>query len=289
MCIRDSDEREGQTDAHLDERSGRPRDRPSVGVPGSCRTPRTASRSRRGRPVTVAPGGQQHPARPRHAGGHPPGRTSHQSRGRAARRELPRPDRGGGRAACQHPPRPRTSRAVVGLGPSGRGPTRSRRAALSVNTPTVQELLQDASREVRSIMWDITALDGPGLAAAWPSFAAHARDALSAIPLPEAGTRLLIHRAAGPRYRPNRWGPPVDAEPDPHLVRAGQAMAAVADLLTRYAAPPTSMAAGHDAELARLRIAECLLVGSHVTALGLHEHSARLQPARAGLAFNRPE
>jgi len=158
-----------------------------------------------------------------------------------------------------------------------------------VNTPTVQELLQDASREVRSIMWDITALDGPGLAAAWPSFAAHARDALSAIPLPEAGTRLLIHRAAGPRYRPNRWGPPVDAEPDPHLVRAGQAMAAVADLLTRYAAPPTSMAAGHDAELARLRIAECLLVGSHVTALGLHEHSARLQPARAGLAFNRPE
>ena len=158
-----------------------------------------------------------------------------------------------------------------------------------MNTPTVRELLQDASREVRSIMWDITALDGPGLAAAWPSFAAHARDALSAVPVPDAGTRLLIYRAAGPRYRPNRWGPPVDAEPDPHLVRAGQAMAAVADLLTRYAAPPTSMAAGHDAELARLRVAECLLVGSHVTALGLHEHAARLQPARAGLAFNRPE
>ncbi len=142
-----------------------------------------------------------------------PGRTSHHWCGRAARRELQGPGRGGGRAACEHPPRPRTSRAVVGPGPSGRGRTRSRRAAVSVNTPTVQELLQDASREVRSIMWDVTALDGPGLAAAWPSFAAHSREALSAVPLPDAGTRLLIHRAAGPRYRPNRWGPPVDAAP----------------------------------------------------------------------------
>ena len=158
-----------------------------------------------------------------------------------------------------------------------------------MNTPTVQELLQDASREVRSTMWDVTALDGPGLAAAWPAFAAHARDALSGVPLPDAGTRLLIHRAAGPRYRPNRWGPPVDAQLDPHLVRASQAMAAVADLLTRYAAPPTSMEAGHDAALARRRIAECLLVGSHATALGLSEHAARLQPARAGLAFERSE
>ncbi|MHB8274803.1 MAG: hypothetical protein ACYDC9_08575 [Dermatophilaceae bacterium] len=158
-----------------------------------------------------------------------------------------------------------------------------------MNTPTVQELLRDASREVRSIMWDITALDGPGLAAAWPAFAAHARDALSAVPVPDPGTRLLIHRAAGTRYLPNRWGPPVDAEPDPHLTRAGQAMAAVADLLTRYAAPPTSMEAGHDADLARRRIAEALFVGSHATALGLFEHAARLQPARAGLAFQRPE
>ena len=109
-----------------------------------------------------------------------------------------------------------------------------------MNTPTVQELLRDASREVRSIMWDVTALDGPGLAAAWPAFAAHARDALAAVPVPDPATRLLIHRAAGPRYRPNRWGPPVDAEPDPHLMRAGQALAAVADLLRRYATPPTS-------------------------------------------------
>jgi hypothetical protein len=158
-----------------------------------------------------------------------------------------------------------------------------------VNAPTVRELLQDASREVRSIMWDVTALDGPGLAAAWPAFAAHARDALSAVPLPDSGTRLLIHRAAGPRYRPNRWGPRVDAEPDPHLVRAGQALAAVADLLTRYAAPPTSIEAAHDADLARRRIAECLLVGSHAAALGLSEYAARLQPARAGLTFERPE
>jgi hypothetical protein len=89
-----------------------------------------------------------------------------------------------------------------------------------VNAPTVEELLHESAREVRSIMWDVTALDGPGLAAAWPAFAAHARAALSAVPLPDAGTALLIHRAEGPRYRPNRWGPPVDAEPDPHLVRA---------------------------------------------------------------------
>jgi len=158
-----------------------------------------------------------------------------------------------------------------------------------LNTPTVQELLREASREVRSIMWDVTALDGPGLAAAWPAFAANARDALAAVPVPDPGTRLLIHRAAGPRYRPNRWGPPVEAEPDPHLIRAGQAMAAVAELLRRYAMPPTSPEAGHDADLARRRIAECLFVGSHVTALGLREHATQLQPARAGLAFQRPE
>jgi hypothetical protein len=157
-----------------------------------------------------------------------------------------------------------------------------------VNTPTVQELLRDASREVRSIMWDVTALDGPGLAAAWPAFAASARGALSAVPVPDPGTRLLIHRAAGPRYLPNRWGPPVDAEPDPHLIRAGQAMAAVAELLRRYAMPPTSPEAGQDADLARRHIAECLFVGSHATALGLREHAARLQPARAGVAFERP-
>jgi hypothetical protein len=102
-------------------------------------------------------------------------------------------------------------------------------------------------------MWDVTALDGPGLAAAWPAFAAHARDALSAVPVPDAATRLLIHRAAGPRYRPNRWGPPVDAEPDPHLLRVGQAMAAVAGLLTQHVAPRTSMEAGHDADLTRQR------------------------------------
>ena len=71
-----------------------------------------------------------------------------------------------------------------------------------MNTPTVQELLQDASREVRSIMWDVTALDGPGLAAAWPAFAGHARDALSSVPVPDAATRLLIHRAAGPDIVP---------------------------------------------------------------------------------------
>jgi hypothetical protein len=158
-----------------------------------------------------------------------------------------------------------------------------------VNAPTAEELLREASRAVRSIMWDVTALDGPALAAAWPAFAAHARQALSAVPVPGPATRLLIHRLAGPRPRPNRWGPPVDATPDPHLVRAGQAMATVADLLTRHAAPPTSVEAGRDADLARGRIVECLLVGAHATALGLREHASRLQPALAGIAFDRPD
>ena len=138
-------------------------------------------------------------------------------------------------------------------------------------------------------MWDVTDLDGPALAAAWPVFAAYARAALAAVPLPDEPTRLLIHRTAGPRYRPNRWGPPVDAEPDLHLMRAGQALAAVAELLTRYAGPPTSTEAARDAELVRRRIAECLFVGSHATALGLREHATRLRPARPGIAFEQPE
>ena len=52
---------------------------------------------------------------------------------------------------------------------------------------------------------------------------------------------------------------------------------------------PRRPEARHDADLARRRIAECLFVGSHATALGLREHATRLQPARAGLAFERPE
>ena len=159
----------------------------------------------------------------------------------------------------------------------------------TVNPATVDELVRDASRGVRSIMWDVTALDGPGLAAAWPAFAGHARDALAAVPLPDPATRLLIHRVEGPRPRPNRWGPPVDAVPDPHLVRAGEALAGVAELLTRYAVPPTSSGARRDADLVCRGVAECLLVGSHATALGLGEHAARLQPARAGVAFERPD
>jgi len=153
----------------------------------------------------------------------------------------------------------------------------------------VGELLQEASWQVRSIMWDVTALDGPALAAAWPAFAAHARDALQAVPLPDGATRLLIHRAGGSRPRPNRWGPPVDAEPDPRLMRAGEALAAVADLLKRHARQPTSSEARQDANLARRRIAECLFVGSHATSLGLREHANRLQPARRGIAFERPQ
>jgi hypothetical protein len=70
--------------------------------------------------------------------------------------------------------------------------------------------------------------------------------------------------------------------------RAGQALAAVAELLTRYAGPPTSIEAARDAELVRRRIAECLLVGSHATALGLREHATGLQPARPGIAFEQP-
>jgi hypothetical protein len=158
-----------------------------------------------------------------------------------------------------------------------------------VNSPSVGELLQDASREVRSILWEVTALDGPALGAAWPAFAAQARDALAAVPLNDPATRLLIDRIAGPRPRPNQWGPPVDAEPDPHLIRAGQALAAVADLLKRHARPARSLEAQHDADLARQRIAECLFVGSHATVLALLEHATRLQPAREGFAFDRPE
>jgi len=137
-------------------------------------------------------------------------------------------------------------------------------------------------------MWDVTALDGPALAAAWPAFAGHASHALAAVPLPDEATRLLIHRAAGPRYGPNRWGPLVDAEPELHLLRAGQALAAAADLLNRYAAPPASAAARNDTDLVRRRIAECLFIGAHATALGLGEHANQLRPARAGIAFEQP-
>jgi hypothetical protein len=157
-----------------------------------------------------------------------------------------------------------------------------------MSAATVQELLHDASREVRSIMWDVTTLDGPALAAGWPAFANQARAALAAVPLPDPGTRLLIHRAEGPRSHPNRWGPSVDAEPDPHLIRAGCALASVADLLRRYAGPPTSTDAAREADLVRRSIAECLFIGSHVTALGLSEHATRLRPAIPGVAFDRP-
>ena len=158
-----------------------------------------------------------------------------------------------------------------------------------MNALTVAELLQDASREVRAVLWDVTALDGPGLAAAWPLFAAQAAGALESVPLPDLATTLLARRARGSRSRPHRWGPPVGAEPDPHLVRAGRALAAVAELLGRYATPPASVEAGRDADLVRRRIAECLVVGSHATALGLLEHATRLRPARPGIAFQRPE
>jgi hypothetical protein len=157
-----------------------------------------------------------------------------------------------------------------------------------VNSATVQELLHDCAREVRAIMWDITALDGPALAAAWPAFAAAAGQALAAVPCPDPAARLLASRLAGPRPRPNRWGPPVDADPDPHLVAAAQALVAVADLLARHGRPPTSTVAARDGDLARRRIAEALVIGSHATGLGLHEHAARLTPARAGIAFEQP-
>lgn len=157
-----------------------------------------------------------------------------------------------------------------------------------MSAPTVQELLHDASREVRSIMWDVTTLDGPALAAAWGAFASQARAALAAVPLPDPGTRLLIHRAEGPRFHPNRWGPSVDAKPDHHLIEGGRALASVADLLGRYAGPPTSADAAREADLVRLCIAECLLIGSHATALGLREHAARLRQALPGVAFDRP-
>jgi hypothetical protein len=152
-----------------------------------------------------------------------------------------------------------------------------------VNTPTVAELLHDCSREVRSIMWDITTLNGPELAAAWPAFAAAAGNALAAVPCPDPAARLLAARMAGPRPRPNRWGPPVDADPDPHLLAASAGLAAVAGLLARHATPPTSAGAAHDGDLARRRIVEALVIGAHATSLGLFEHASRLSPARAGI------
>jgi hypothetical protein len=157
-----------------------------------------------------------------------------------------------------------------------------------VNAPTVAELLHDCAREVRSIMWDITTLNGPELAAAWPAFAAAAGDALAAVPCPDPAARLLAVRMAGPRPRPNRWGPPVDADPDPHLLAAGAGLAAVAGLLARHATPPTSAGAAHDGDLARRRIVEALVIGAHATSLGLFEHASRLSPARAGITSQQP-
>jgi hypothetical protein len=157
-----------------------------------------------------------------------------------------------------------------------------------MSAPTVQELLHVCARHVRSIMWDITDLDGPALAAGWPAFAADAGAALAAVPCPDPATQLLASRTQGPRSRPHRWGPPVGAAPDPHLVAAGRALAAVTELLVRHAAPPKSAEAASDADLARRRIAECLLIGSHATALGLREHATRLRPARPGIAFEQP-
>ena len=157
-----------------------------------------------------------------------------------------------------------------------------------MTAPTVQELLHDCAREVRSIMWDITALDGPALAAAWPAFAAAAGAALAAVPCLDPATRLLASRTQGPRSRPHRWGPVVGAHPDPHLVAAGRALGAVADLLVRHGAPPKSVEAARDADLVARRIAECLLIGSHAAAVGLQEHATRLRPARAGIAFEQP-
>ena len=157
-----------------------------------------------------------------------------------------------------------------------------------VNAPTVAELLHDCSREVRSIMWDITTLNGPELAAAWPAFAAAAGAALSAVPCPDPAARLLASRMAGPRPRPNRWGPPVDADPDPHLVAASTGLAAVAGLLARHAAPPTSAVAARDGDLARRHIVEALVIGAHATSLGLFEHASRLSPARTGTTSQQP-
>jgi hypothetical protein len=157
-----------------------------------------------------------------------------------------------------------------------------------VNAPTVQELLYDCAREVRSIMWDITTLDGPALAAGWPAFAAAAGAALAAVPCPDPRARLLAARMAGPRPLPNRWGPPVEADPDPHLVAAAGALAAVAELLVRHATPPTSAGAARDADLARRRIAEALVIGAHATSLGLYEHGSLLRTAQAGIAFEQP-
>src|ERR1035438_6892346 len=140
-----------------------------------------------------------------------------------------------GPTAYEDPSRSRTRGAVCGIGTPGRGRTRSWRAVPAVNAPTVRELLRDASSEACSIMWETTALDGPGLAAAWPAFAAQARDALATVPLSDPETRLLIVGDEDPRSRPNRWGPPIGTEPGPHLIRAGQALADIADLLKRHA------------------------------------------------------
>src|ERR1035437_7856250 len=122
-------------------------------------------------------------------------------------------------------------------------------------------------------------------ATAWPACAAAAGAALAAVPCPDPAARLLAARMAGPRPRPNRWGPPVDADPDPHLVAAAQALAAVADLLVRHATPPTSAEAARDADLARRRIAEAFVIGSHATFLGVYGSARPRGDARGGVAM----
>lgn len=155
-----------------------------------------------------------------------------------------------------------------------------------MSSPSVGELLDEADREVRSILWDITELNGPALAASWPRFMDSAHDALVALQPADTQTRLLVLRAEGPGPRPHRWGRPVDAAPDPRMERATAALRDVAELVGRHAG--RWAAAAPDVEYARRRISATIYHAAHAARTGLREHTQQRQPARPGVAFIRP-
>jgi hypothetical protein len=145
-----------------------------------------------------------------------------------------------------------------------------------VASPTVGELLHDADRQVRSVLWEITALNGPALLAGWPDLAAAAAEVLAAIPHPGPaaalfGRRVMVHAD----HLTHRVGalPPL-GDPDTRFVDAADALQQAAALLHRHATPATvsTPAQYADADAARLRVAQTLHVGVHVVATALTEY-----------------
>ena len=155
-----------------------------------------------------------------------------------------------------------------------------------MSSPSVGELLDEADREVRSILWDITELDGPALAASWPRFMESAHDALVTLQPIDTQAKLLVLSAEGPGPRPHRWGRPVDVAPDPRMERATTALRDVAELVGRHAGGWAG--AAPDAEHCRRRVSATMYCAAHAARTGLREHAQQRQPARPGVAFIRP-